>query len=111
MVPKKWGKIVVKNENNERLPTRRITSWRICIDFRKLNKMIKKDNFLLPFINQNLDRIAGNEYFFFLDGYSMYNQIVIASKDQEKTTFTFPYDTFTFKMHDGHHLRHGGEVH
>ena len=79
VVPKKWGTIEVKNENNERLPTRRITSWRICIDFRKLNKMIKKDNFLLPFINQNLDIIAGNEYFCFLDGYSMYNQIVIAS--------------------------------
>ena len=65
VVPKKWGTIVLKNENNELLPTRRITSWRISINYRKLNKMTKKDHFLLPFIDQMLDRIAGNEYFFF----------------------------------------------
>ena len=35
--------------------------------------------------------------YLFLDGYSGYNQIAIALEDQEKTTFTFPYDTFTFK--------------
>ena len=97
VVTKKWGTILVKNENNELLPTRRITSWRICIDYRKLNKMTRKDHFLLTFIDKMLDRIAGNEYSFFLDGYSGYNQIAIALEDQEKTTFTFPYDTFTFK--------------
>ena len=43
-----------------------------------------------------LDRIAGNEYFCFLDGYSGYNQITIAPEDQDKTTFTCPYGTFTF---------------
>ena len=43
-----------------------------------------------------LDRLAGHEYYFFLDGYSDYNQIVIAPKDQEKTTFTCPYGTFAF---------------
>ena len=44
-----------------------------------------------------LDRLAGYEYYCFLDGYSSYNQIDIAPKDQEKTTFTCPYGTFTFK--------------
>ena len=44
-----------------------------------------------------LDRLAGNEYFSFLDGYSGYNQITIAPEDQEKTTFTCPYGTFTFR--------------
>ena len=44
-----------------------------------------------------LDIIFRNEYFCFLDGYSRYNQIVIASEDQEKTTFTCPYGTFPFK--------------
>ena len=44
-----------------------------------------------------LDRLAGHPHFCFLDGYSGYNQIVIVSKDQEKTTFTFPYGTFAFR--------------
>ena len=44
-----------------------------------------------------LDRLAGHEYYCFLDGYSCYNQIAIAPEDQEKTTFTCPYGTFTFR--------------
>ena len=44
-----------------------------------------------------LDRLAGREYYCFLDGYSGYNQIAIAPEDQEKTTFTCPYGTFAFK--------------
>ena len=44
-----------------------------------------------------LDRLAGHEYYCFLDGYSGYNQITIAPGDQEKTTFTCPYGTFAFK--------------
>ena len=44
-----------------------------------------------------LDRLAGHEYYCFLDGYSRYNQIAIAPEDQEKTTFTCPYGTFAFR--------------
>ena len=44
-----------------------------------------------------LDRLAGHEYYCFLDGYSGYNQIAIAPDDQEKTTFTCPYGTFAFR--------------
>ena len=44
-----------------------------------------------------LDRLAGYEYYCFLDGYSGYNQIAIAPEDQEKTTFTCPYGTFAFR--------------
>ena len=44
-----------------------------------------------------LDRLAGHEYYCFLDGYSGYNQIIIALEDQEKTTFTCPYSTFPFR--------------
>ena len=71
--------------------------WRVCIDYRKLNTATKKDHFPLPFIDQMLDRLAGQHHFCFLDGYSGYNQIAIASEDQEKTTFTCPYGTFTFR--------------
>ena len=78
VAPKKGGTTVVVNEKNELLPTRTITSWRICINYRRLNKVTKKDHFPLPFINQMLDKLAGNEYFCFLDGYLGYNQITIA---------------------------------
>ncbi|CAM8923869.1 unnamed protein product [Rhodiola kirilowii] len=44
-----------------------------------------------------LDRLAGKPYFCFLDGFSSYNQIPIAPEDQEKTTFTCPFGTFTFR--------------
>ncbi|KAL4283068.1 hypothetical protein GQ457_16G022120 [Hibiscus cannabinus] len=66
------------------------------MDYRKLNKATRKDHFPLPFIDQMLDRLAGKQFYFFLDGYSGYNQIGIAPEDQSKTTFTCPYGTFAF---------------
>ena len=97
VVPKKGGTTVIRPENNILLPSRTVTGWRICIDYRKLNKATRKDNFPLPFLDQMLDRLAGHEYYCFLDGYSGYNQIAIAPEDQEKTTFTCPYGTFAFR--------------
>ena len=97
VVPKKGGMTVVKNDNNEFIPTRTITGWRVCMDYRKLNKAIRKDHFPLPFIDQMLDQLVRYSYYCFLDGYSGYNQIAIAPKDQEKTTFTCPYGTFAFR--------------
>ena len=48
----------------------------------------------MPFMDQMLDRLAGKGWYYFLDGYSGYNQIYIAPKDQQKTTFTCPYGIF-----------------
>ena len=97
VVPNKGGTIVIRTENNILLPSRTVTGWRICIDYRKLNKATRKDHFPLPFLDQMLDRLAGHKYYCFLDGYSGYNQIAIAPEDQEKTTFTCPYGTFAFR--------------
>ena len=97
VVPKKGAFTVIRNEKNELIPTRTMTGWRVCIDYRKLNIATTKDHFPLPFIDQMLDRLAGHPHFCFLDGYSGYNQIAIAPKDQEKTTFTCPFDTFAFR--------------
>nr|GEU64419.1 reverse transcriptase domain-containing protein [Tanacetum cinerariifolium] len=96
-VPKKGGMIVVANENNELIPTRLVTAWRVCIDYRKLNDATRKDHFPLPFMDQMLERLAGNEFHCFLDGFSWYFQIPIDPQDQEKTTFTCPYGTFAYR--------------
>nr|GFA84971.1 reverse transcriptase domain-containing protein [Tanacetum cinerariifolium] len=96
-VPKKGGMTVIKNDENELVPTRLVTGWRVCIDYRKLNEATRKDHFPLPFMDQMLERLAGNEYYCFLDGFSGYFQIPIDPKDQEKTTFTCPYGTFAYK--------------
>ena len=61
MVPKKGGTTVVINEKNELLPTRIVTGWRICINYRRLNKVTRNDHFSLPFIDKMLDRLIGNE--------------------------------------------------
>ncbi|KAL8116362.1 hypothetical protein AgCh_022748 [Apium graveolens] len=90
-VPKKGGITVVANEKNELIPIRTVTGWRVCMDYKKLNKASRKDHFPLPFIDQMLDRLAGHEYYCLLDGYSGYNKICIAPEDQEKTTFTCPF--------------------
>uniref|UniRef100_A0A2N9HVI2 Integrase catalytic domain-containing protein n=1 Tax=Fagus sylvatica TaxID=28930 RepID=A0A2N9HVI2_FAGSY len=97
VVPKKPGITVVKNANDELIPTRLVTGWRMCIDYWKLNSATRKDHFPLPFIDQILERVAGHKYYCFLDGYSGYYQIEIALEDQGKTTFTCPFGTFAFR--------------
>nr|GEW85505.1 reverse transcriptase domain-containing protein [Tanacetum cinerariifolium] len=61
-VPKKGGITVVTNEKDELVPTRTVMGWRVCIDYRKLNKAIAKDHFPLPFMDQILERLVGNKY-------------------------------------------------
>ena len=81
VVPKKGRFTVIKTEKNELIPTRTMTGWRVCIDYRKLNKATRNDHYPFPFIDQMLDRLAGHPFFCFLDGYFGYNQIAIAPED------------------------------
>ncbi|GJX88064.1 reverse transcriptase domain-containing protein [Tanacetum coccineum] len=69
-VPKKGGTTVVTNDDNELVPTRLVTGWRVCIDYRKLNEATRKYHFPLPFMDQMLERLARNEFYCFLDGFS-----------------------------------------
>ena len=80
VVPKRAGLTVVKNKDNELAPTRIQSGWRICINYRKLNATTRKDHFLLPFIDQMVERLAGYDYYCFLDGYSGYNQVPVGLK-------------------------------
>ena len=56
------------NNDNELIPTRTVTGWRVCMDYRILNDVTRKDHFPLPFIDQLLERLVGHEFYFFLDG-------------------------------------------
>ncbi|GJU17131.1 reverse transcriptase domain-containing protein [Tanacetum coccineum] len=96
VIKKEGGFTVVENDENELIPTRLVMGWYVCIDYRKLNEATRKDHFPLPFMDQMLERLAGNDYYCFLDGFSGYFQIPIDPKDQEKTTFTCPYGTFAY---------------
>ncbi|GJT61455.1 reverse transcriptase domain-containing protein [Tanacetum coccineum] len=93
---------VIKKEVEKLLDARLIypisdSPWRVCIDYQKLNEATRQDHFPLPFMDQMLERLAGNEYYCFLDGFSGYIQIPIDPHDQEKTTFMCPYETFVYR--------------
>ena len=68
----------------------------MCIDYRDLNRESPKDNFPLPHIDILIDNTAGHEMFFFMDGFSGYNQIRIAPEDQIKTAFLTPWGVFCY---------------
>jgi hypothetical protein len=97
VVLKKGGMIVIRNEKNELIPQRTITGWRMCVNYQKLNKATRKDYFSLSYIDEMLDRLTNHSFFCYLDGYSGYHQILIHPNDQNKTTFTCPYGTFTYR--------------
>jgi hypothetical protein len=84
-VTKKGGITVVPNENNELIPQRVVVGYRMCIDYRKVNKVTKKDHYPLLFIDQMLERLSKKTHFCFLDGYSGFSQIAVRKQDQEKT--------------------------
>ena len=73
VVPKKGGTTVIKTNNNALIPYIIVTRLRIYIDYQKLNKATRKDHFPLPFMDQMLDKLAGHEFYYFLDGYLGYN--------------------------------------
>ena len=72
---------MVQNNKGEEVSIHLISGWRVCIDFRKLNVVTRKDHFPLLFIDQVLERVSGHPIYCFLDGYSGYFQIEIAVED------------------------------
>ena len=88
---------MAQNDKGEEVSTCLTSGWRVCIDYRKSNAVIRKDHFPLPFIDQVLERVSGHPFYCFLDGYSGYFQIEIAVEDQEKTTFTCPFGTYAYR--------------
>jgi hypothetical protein len=97
VVPKKSDLTVMENAAGELIPQHTTTEWRVCIDNQKLNSHTRKDHFPLLFIDKIVERLAGQSYYFFLDGYSGYNQVAVDPQDQEMTTFTCPFGTFAYR--------------
>ena len=97
MAPKKSGISVERSEEGVELATRLTTGWRVCIDYRKLNLVTKKNHYPIPFIDQILKKHVWQTYYCFLDGYSGYNYIGIYPRYQERTTFTCLEGTYAFR--------------
>ena len=72
--------------------------WRVCVDFKDLNKACPKDPFPMPKINQLVDATFGHPKMSFLDAFQRYHQIALAPKDQEKTSFITPTGNFYYKV-------------
>nr|GEW07308.1 reverse transcriptase domain-containing protein [Tanacetum cinerariifolium] len=113
-VSKKGGMTIVTNDENELVPTKFITGWRVCIDYRKLKEATRKDHFPLPFMDQMLERLVGNEYYCFLDGFSGTFQrcmMAIFHDMIEQTMEVFKDDFSVFGIVLGHKiLKKGIEI-
>jgi hypothetical protein len=81
----------------------------MCIDYTSLNKACLKDEYPLPHICQIMDSTASYEHLSFLDAYSGYHQISLATDDEEKTSFItlfriFYYPKMTFGLKNRGHV-------
>ena len=72
--------------------------WRVCIDYKLLNAATKRHHYPLPFQDEILDKVAGNERFSVCDGFSGYYQIKIAEEDQRKIAFITPWGIYYFRV-------------
>ena len=72
--------------------------WRVCVDFRDLNKACLKDPFPMPKIDQLVDAIVGHPWMSFLDAFQGDHQIPLALDDQEKTAFVTPIGNYHYKV-------------
>ena len=72
--------------------------WRMCVDFTNLNSACPKDNFPLPRIDQLVDSTAGHKLLTFMNAFFGYNQIQLAEKDQEKTTFITSQGLYCYRV-------------
>jgi hypothetical protein len=73
-------------------------SWRMCVDYRRLNNLTKKNRYPLPRIDETLDQLQGVKCMSSLDLQSGYHQIRIAEEDVEKTAFRTPFGHYQFRV-------------
>ena len=87
----KWlaNTVVVRKKNGK---------WRVCIDFKDLNRVCPKDPFPMPQIDQLVDATVGHPQMSFLDVFQGYHQIPLVLEDQEKTGFVTPTGNYHYKV-------------
>lgn len=78
--------------------TKKQGTIQVCVDYCDLNHVCPKDNYPTPFIDQIIDECVGSEIFSFMDSFSGYNQISIASVDQDKTAFIYSWGLLRIKI-------------
>ncbi|GKC12293.1 reverse transcriptase domain-containing protein [Tanacetum coccineum] len=71
-------------------------SWRMCVDFKDLNKAYPKDGYPLPEIDWMVESLCGFPFKFFLDVYKGYHQIQMAEEDEEKNAFIINQGIFCY---------------
>ena len=71
---------------------------RLCVDFRNLNCASDKDNYPVPPMEQILQVVLGSKLFSLLDGFSSYNQVLVAEQDRLKPTFRTKRGTFSYRI-------------
>ncbi|RDY02542.1 Retrovirus-related Pol polyprotein, partial [Mucuna pruriens] len=96
VVPKTFAMTIMKNQHDELVSMQIQNSWRVYINYKRLNQATRKNHFPFPFIDQVLEKLAGKSHYCFLNGFFGYMQIHIAPEDQHKTTFTCPFGTFAY---------------
>ncbi|GJW82963.1 reverse transcriptase domain-containing protein [Tanacetum coccineum] len=99
-VPKKGGMTVITNEENELIPTRLVTGWRVCIDYRKLNeghRIRKKRPLPFAFMDQMLVRLEETNTYMFPDGFSGLLLDPIDPMVKKRQHSHGPYGTFAYR--------------
>lgn len=77
---------------------------RMCVDYRQLNKLTRKDSYALPRIEELLDCLSGNKFFSHIDMKSGYHQVEIYEDHKERTAFSvgplgfFEYNRMPFGL-------------
>jgi len=70
----------------------------MCVDFKNLHNACPKDDFPLPYIDALVDNTTSSTLMYFMDGFSGYNQIKMAPKDMDKTTFTTEWGIYYYTV-------------
>ena len=71
---------------------------RICVNFHGLNRVTPTDPFLMSFVDEIINDVTGHECYYFIDEFSLYNQVPMAKEDQNKTTFICKFGSFAYKV-------------